>query len=140
MSKQASPAFTVTKLAPQSAKNGDILTFDQAETNLGSHFSFISNKFTCEIPGTYVFMFTIATNRLGQDPGIDLVKDGARIVRAHTRNAAADFQQSSQAAVLQLEVGNQVWLQWIESFPAFEVWSDQYKYVSFTGFLLYGAP
>ena len=133
-------AFTVTKLVPQSANQGDVLTFDAAETNLGSHFSLISNKFTCEIPGTYVFMFTIATNRLGQHPGIDLVKDGARVVRAHTRNAAADFQQSSQAAVLQLEVGNQVWLQWIENYVAYEVWSDPYKMTSFTGFLLYGAP
>ena len=133
-------AFTVTKLTPQSANQGDILTFDQAETNLGSHFSLISNKFTCEIPGTYVFMFTIATHNLGQHPGIDLVKDGARIVRAHTRNTDRDFQQSSQAAVLQLEVGNQVWLQWIENYAAYEVWSDPYKMTSFTGFLLYGAP
>ena len=131
-------AFSVYKTSAQTGNSGDVLTFQVEQTNVGTHYNMGTDKFTCQIAGTYVFMFTIASNYYNHDPYIDLVKDGSRIVRGFIRDyqsSVHNFHQSSNMAILQLAVGNQVWLQFGSSGE--EVYSGSNKYVSFSGFLLY---
>ena len=83
-------------------------------------------------------MFTITSNYYNHDPHIRLVKDGSNIAGVHIRDAQSsvnNFHQSSNMAILQLAVGNQVWLQFVNF--GRQVFSNNEKYVSFSGFLLY---
>ena len=137
--RQQKSAFSVAKTSGQSGNIGDILTFDMAHTNIGEDFDLSSNKFICQIPGTYVFMFTITATPSSQHPGIELVKDGVGIARAvivETDSGGAMWLQGSQSAVLQLAAGDQVWLKF-EIYSAVKVHSDSSKYTTFSGFLLY---
>ena len=131
-------AFSVYKTSSQTGNSGDVLTFQVDQTNVGSHYNIGTDKFTCQIAGTYVFMFTIASNYQQHDPSVKLVKDGSDITRVHIRDGQSsvnNFHQSSNMAILQLAVGNQVWLQFANSGE--QVYSDSSKWVSFSGFLLY---
>ena len=130
-------AFSVYKTSSQTGNSGDVLTFQVEQTNVGSHYNIGTDKFTCQIAGTYVFMFTIASNYHNHDPHIRLIKDGSNIAGVHIRDSDSvnNFHQSSNMAILQLAVGNQVWLRFQGSGE--KVYSDSSKWVSFSGFLLY---
>ena len=132
-------AFSVFKTVAQTGNIGDVVVFQEEQTNVGSHYSMENHKFICQIAGTYVFMFTIATNSHNHDPYIMLVKDGAHINAAHIgsdQTTFESFHQASNMAIVQLDVGNKVWLQWVY-FGGEEVYSDSYHFSSFSGFLLY---
>ena len=130
-------AFSVFKTNQQMGSSGDVLTFQVEQTNVGSHYNMRTDKFTCQIAGTYVFMFTIASNYYNYDPCIALVKDESSIAQTYIRNDGSNdhFLQHSNMAILQLVVGNQVWLRFGSSEE--QVYSNGDKYVSFSGFLLY---
>ncbi len=129
-------AFSVFKTVGQTGIIGDVLMFEEEQTNVGSHFDMQTNKFTCQIAGTYVFFFTISSNRRSNSPYIMLVKDGSNINAVHIADTDDNFHQSSNMAILHLEAGNQVWLQFVY-FSGDEVYSDTYHFSSFSGFLLF---
>ena len=132
-------AFSVAKTSTQTGNVGDILTFDMAHTNIGEDFSLSSNKFTCQISGTYVFIFTITIRDENYNPVIELVKNGIGISRAvvmESDSSGTEWLQGSQSAVLQLAAGDQVWLQF-EYNNIRKVFGDSGRYTSFSGFLLY---
>ncbi|XP_072040737.1 complement C1q tumor necrosis factor-related protein 4-like [Amphiura filiformis] len=135
---QRRSAFSVVKTSPQTGNSGDTLTFDVIETNIGGHYSSSTHRFTCQIPGTYVFMFTIASVSSSHDPHVYLMKDGSRktlaIVR-ETDSGGSIYLQASQGVVLQLDVGNQVWLQFGSSGDAVHGYPNEST--TFSGFLLY---
>ncbi len=132
-------AFSVFKTSPQTGNANDVLTFDYEETNVGSDFNMATDKFTCEIPGTYVFMFSIFSNYNNHDPAIDLVKDNARITRTYNYEpdgtSTNNHHLQSNTAIVQLAVGNQVWLKFWNSGE--QVYGGSRKVTSFSGFLLY---
>ncbi|XP_072046464.1 uncharacterized protein [Amphiura filiformis] len=130
-------AFTAFKRSSQSGNDGDVLTFQVTETNIGSNFDINTNRFTCQIPGVYWFTFTICRNHDSHNPFVDLVKDGTKITRAYFYEnvSGSMLAQSTNGAVLQLAAGNQVWLQFGSN--RLQVFSDSSKYTTFSGFLLY---
>ena len=131
-------AFSVAKTSSQTGNRGDVLTFEFEESNIGGHFNMGTDKFTCQIPGTYVFMFTISMNGDTHDPSVDLVKDDDPIARVYIReddSAGSEFLQGSQSMVVQLGVGNEVWLRFGSTGE--QVYSNSYKLTTFSGFLLY---
>lgn len=129
-------AFTAIKTNEQTGNIGDVVTFQETPTNINSDYNLQSNKFTCQIPGTYVFMFAIGVH-FNSNPVIWLVKKGNHILMAHaiTRN---DVDQSTNSAILDLEIRDQVWLQFAQ-YNGQSVHSDYNKIMSFSGFLLYEA-
>ena len=113
-----------------------MVTFDEAPSNIGNHFNLGTNKFTCQIPGTYVFTFTIGVYK---DVEImnSLVKNGVVILNAHSRsNFIHNFSQNTMTAILNLVQGDQVWVQFTW-WNGRMVYSDGNKLTSFSGFLLY---
>ncbi|XP_072040736.1 uncharacterized protein [Amphiura filiformis] len=137
---QRRSAFSVAKTSSQTGNSGDTLTFNVVETNIGGHYNPSTHKFTCQVPGTYVFAFTIASSSYNSnhDPYVDLVKDGAEMARAIVRETDGGgimYLQSSHSIVLQLNVGNQVWLRFGSNGKS--VSSDRFKLNTFSGFLLY---
>ena len=131
-------AFSVFKSSSQTGNTNDVVTFEREESNVGSHFSMSTDKFTCQIPGTYVFMFTIFVEYDSQDPCIVLVVDNRLIARADIDTASDrsthNHRQHSNSAIVQLSTGTEVWLKFCRGD---EVCGVSGKYTSFSGFLLY---
>ena len=129
-------AFTAIKTNEQTGNIGDVVTFQETPTNINNDYSLQSSKFTCQIPGTYVFMFAIGVH-FNSNPVIWLVRNGNHILMAHaiTKN---DVDQSTNSAILDLEIGDQVWLQFAH-YNGQSVHSDNNRIMSFSGFLLYEA-
>ncbi|XP_072047950.1 uncharacterized protein [Amphiura filiformis] len=133
-------AFSVFKTSSQTGNDGDVLTFDNEEVNIGSDFNLITDKFTCTISGTYVFMFTISSAYNNQDPNIALVKDNDMITTARNHengdSSTVNYRSSNNVAMMQLSVGNQVWLKCMSNGEQVYTSSSE-KLTSFNGFLLY---
>ncbi|XP_072037607.1 uncharacterized protein [Amphiura filiformis] len=129
-------AFTAVKMNAQTGNVDDVVTFQEITVNIDGHFSLQSNKFTCQIPGIYVFMFSMGVYRPTQ-PHIMLVKNDNLVVTAlaHT-TTATDFDQTSNSAILNLEAGDQVWLKFGHQ-NGHKLHSHSYRFSSFSGFLLY---
>ncbi len=115
-----------------------MLIFQEIHTNINNDFDLQTGKFTCQISGTYVFMFSIAIYRPGW-PLIHMVKNGIKVVTAHsiTHTVSTDFDQASNGAVLTLQDGDQVWLRFGSGSGQTIHGSVHHKYDSFSGFLLY---
>ncbi|XP_072043821.1 uncharacterized protein [Amphiura filiformis] len=130
-------AFTAVKRGSQIGNIGDVVTFEEIPTNVNSHFNVQTNKFLCQIPGTYVFTFAIGVG-VNSDPIITLVRNGDMIVSTGTRtNAEVNLGQSGNTAILILSTGDQVWLQFSEHSGRRVYTGQNVRLTSFSGFLLY---
>ena len=128
-------AFSATKTNEQTGNEDDVVTFQQTTVNINNHFSLSSNKFTCQIPGVYFFIFSIGVYR-PTDPHVVLVKNNNLVVTGHTRTLGSnDFDQTGNSALLSLQTGDQVWLKFGSNGD--NLHSHDSKYSSFSGFLLY---
>ena len=131
-------AFTVTKSVTQGGQAGTIVTFDQIITNINNDFDVATNKFTCAFKGTYIFSFSIGKYSTG-DVFVNLMHSGNPIVSAHSRsNWVSNFDLNSNTAVLNLAVGDQVWLEFYHATTTRNAFgSELHKTTTFSGYLLY---
>ena len=133
-------AFMAVKTSSQTGNIGDVVTFQEVPTNINNHFNPATNLFTCQFPGTYVFSFafgvlTGSTN----DIVIALVKNGNLVIAAHSRGVDnSDFGHNSNLAIVNLETGDHVWLQFTY-YDGRTIYGNSYKYNTFSGYLLYEA-
>ena len=106
----------------------DDLPFEVVHTNVGDDFSATTGRFTCEIPGLYQFSYNIMT--YGGAQAVQLVKNNVRINSVY-RDTQDSFDMVSNAAVLHLAAGDQVWLQAVSS--GLNVVSTNALFTSFSG-------
>ena len=127
-------AFTAVKTSGQTFGT-NLITFQTIITNIGNDFGTSTNKFTCRVPGVYVFMFNINADHDTADTVVYLMKNDEQIVGA-VRDHQTDYSQQdngvSGSAVLSLTVGDQVWLK-LSSGDA----DSGAKGTNFSGYLLY---
>ena len=121
----------------QTGDVGEVVIFHEVTVNINNHFSLATNVFTCYYPGVYVFMFSIGVG-VTSDPIVSLVKNGQVIVSSAHRTdyTPHDLAQSSNSALLDLTLGDQVWLQF-SHWSGRQVYASKHKFTSFTGYLLY---
>ncbi|TSK38502.1 Complement C1q tumor necrosis factor-related protein 4 [Bagarius yarrelli] len=114
----------------------EALTFDVEYVNIGGHFNKSSGKFVCRFPGVYYFSFTV-----GKYPrravSVKLMK-GAGEVQAMVfdEDTAQNRGMQSQSLLLFLNQGDIIWL-YSQQDKHYAVYSNQGRYTTFTGFLLY---
>ena len=128
-------AFTVGRTSPQSGNNGDILLFTTTHSNIGADFNVATGKFTCRIPGIYSFSFHIMFVRESPNGQIQLQKNNQGIVSVYHDGDAQTYATESNGAILQLEVGDEVLLQFVD-YHTGEVHDNVSHFTSFSGFLL----
>ena len=125
----------VANSGKQTGDIGELIVFHQVSVNTNNHFSLATNVFTCRYPGVYFFTFKIgvATNA---EPIIGLMKNGLKIVASATRTGIHpnNLSQSGNSALLDLQAGDQVWLQFLNG--GTEVYTSG-AFTTFTGYLLY---
>ena len=125
-------SFMIVKTSPQEGQVGDIITFEEATTNIGDDFNLEQDKFICEIPGVYVLSFTAMV--FSASAGVSMVKNGEVVAGTYTRNGNNHIGQGTANAVLQLETGDEIWLQFTHRG---RVYTESYKFTFFSGFLLH---
>ena len=132
-------SFTAIKTSIQTGNPGDAVTFQQTPTNINNHFDLTTSKFTCVFPGVYFFTCNIGLYIIDVDTTksiyISIVKNDDTIASAHARVGGFryDYDTATTSAVLELRVGDQVWL---KCAAVSTVYSDRNKLTSFTGYLI----
>ena len=129
--------FTVVKTANQVGTG--VLTFDNVVSNVGGHYDATTHQFTCQIPGYYLFTFTIGAIN-SDNPHVTLVKNGVDIVSAYIHppsgSAIAYRSTGSNTALLYLESGDQVRLE-KKGGRIYATSSSPFNWNTFTGVLLH---
>ncbi|KAJ1113900.1 hypothetical protein NDU88_002140 [Pleurodeles waltl] len=128
-------AFTVgltiaTKLPPANVP----IKFDKVIYNGQSHYSQETGKFTCEFAGIYYFTYHITV--YSRNVRVALVKNGVKIIHTVDKYQGSE-DQASGGAVLQLQVGDEVWMQTSGGEAFSGLFADQDDDTTFTGFLLF---
>ena len=129
----SSIAFTAVRTSPSSVSSdySTRLPFSVTVTLLpGTNFDLETGTFTCDVPGVYVFMFSVNRYR-NYSTYVHLVKNNDKVVTLLIEQTA-QHDQMSGSAVLVLQQGDTVYL----TFHG-RVYSDSGAYfTSFSGFLL----
>ncbi|XP_033101923.1 caprin-2-like [Anneissia japonica] len=99
--------------------------------NIGSDFDKDNGKFTCRVPGVYFFMFSVLSF-VPSLPYVKMILNGHIIASAH-RNDPKFNDQISSGATVELNVGDQVWLQNQRT----RHYGDSDHPFIFTGFMIY---
>ncbi|XP_015207626.2 complement C1q tumor necrosis factor-related protein 4 [Lepisosteus oculatus] len=134
-------AFSVARtrsLLGEATSRGEkqALSFDVEYVNIGGHFDKSSGRFTCRFPGAYYFAFTV-----GKHPSrcvsVKLVKNGGDVqAMVFDEDDSKHRAMQSQSLMLSLREGETVWL-YSQPHERFAVYSNQGRYITFTGFLIY---
>uniref|UniRef100_A0A5F8A8V4 C1q domain-containing protein n=1 Tax=Macaca mulatta TaxID=9544 RepID=A0A5F8A8V4_MACMU len=102
-------AFTVGLTVLSKFPSSDVpIKFDKILYNEFNHYDIATGKFTCHIAGVYYFTYHITV--FSRNVQVSLVKNGVKIL--HTKDAYMSSEdQASGGLVLQLKLGDEVWLQ-----------------------------
>ncbi|XP_036375404.1 complement C1q-like protein 2 [Megalops cyprinoides] len=116
--------------------NTDVtLVYAKVITNIGNHYSPATGIFTAPVRGVYYFRFTAFGFGSHLRIGSMLYKNGQRIVYvSDSQGSGEQDDYSSNAAVLQLEVGDQVYMRLPSNN---KVYDDTFNHCTFSGFLLF---
>ncbi|XP_038077205.1 complement C1q tumor necrosis factor-related protein 3-like [Patiria miniata] len=130
-------AFTVVKLSDFTSSSRETrLPFEGIETLLpGTTFDLDTGTFTCNVPGTYVFMFSVLKYFSSSSIFVFLRKNNnnSSVVAAYSNDSnPIDPEQVSGSAVLVLQGGDTVYLT-----MAGKAHGDSDHETSFSGFLLF---
>eukprot|EP00058_Branchiostoma_floridae_P009986 XP_002595474.1 hypothetical protein BRAFLDRAFT_69140 [Branchiostoma floridae] len=129
-------AFSVartTKLEKPSSHMA--LTYDVILSNVGGAYNQETGKFVAKIGGVYFLTFTGMTPRSRSNYFVRLMKNGANIIGLYEGNGGIPHHQSSSnSAILQLQPGDEVW---VELRSGHSLFSDSQRYLTFSGFLVH---
>ncbi|KAM7244142.1 hypothetical protein CapIbe_004750 [Capra ibex] len=124
-------AFAVKLIDPLPAPSQPIV-FKEALHNDQDHFNLTTGVFTCTIPGVYRFGFDIELFQHAVKLG--LMKNGTQILEKESK-AKDDYRHLSGNVVLQLTLGDRVWLE--SKLDTMETEKGPIQSMFF-GYLLYG--
>ncbi|KAL3856500.1 hypothetical protein ACJMK2_011251 [Sinanodonta woodiana] len=112
------------------------IIFDQVEYNEGNGYDKTLGVFICPISGAYFFIASI----LGfpnDNIHTELVVDGSNTAGIDSdSNGGSEYPQGTNMSILRCTVGQRVWVRIMEHFGV-RVYSDQYRYTKFVGFMLW---
>ncbi|XP_038069672.1 complement C1q and tumor necrosis factor-related protein 9-like, partial [Patiria miniata] len=126
-------AFTVVRTSPSDTSTSHTrLPFQATETLLpGTSFDLETGTFTCGVPGTYVFMFSVRKSSSSSNLYVHLRKNGDAVVSGYSTDSS-HYEQVSGSAVVVLQRGDTMYIT-----MRGRAYSDSDHRTSFSGFLLY---
>ncbi|KAM9435957.1 complement C1q-like protein 3 [Clarias gariepinus] len=113
--------------------NEEILKFSMVMTNLGGRYESSTGTFTCNLAGVYHFSYHIVKN--GLSLRVDLVLNDQKIVASAVAVDALHTDTASNSAILQLRVGDRVYVRLTKSDRTLK--DTQNLFSTFSGHLLY---
>lgn len=110
------------------------IKFDKVLYNSLNDFSSATGKFTCKHPGVYYFTYHITV--YSRNVRVALVKNGIKMLHTVDRYQSGE-DQASGAAILELQGGDEVWLQAHQGEAFNGLYADGDDDTTFSGFLLF---
>ncbi|XP_035694401.1 complement C1q tumor necrosis factor-related protein 3-like [Branchiostoma floridae] len=114
-----------------------VLTYGVILSNVGGAYNQETGKFVATVGGVYFFTFTGMTQNLpNTNYFVRLMKNGAKMVGLHENNGGSPhYQSSSNSAILQLQPGDEVWVELASGGRS--LYSDGNRFLTFSGFLIH---
>ncbi|XP_004704163.1 otolin-1 [Echinops telfairi] len=109
------------------------IKFDRVLYNDPGHYSPVSGKFNCRVPGAYVFSYHLTVR--GRPARISLVAQNRKRFKSRETLYGQEIDQASLLIILKLNAGDQVWLEVSKDWNG--VYASAEDDSIFTGFLLY---
>ncbi|XP_056276981.1 otolin-1-A [Pseudoliparis swirei] len=132
--KQIRSAFSVGLFPSKSfPPPGLPVKFDKVFYNGEGHWDPALNKFNATYPGVYLFSYHITVRN--RPVRAALVINGIRKLRTRDSLYGQDIDQASNLALMQLNKGDQVWLETVKDWNG--IYSSNEDDSTFSGFLLY---
>ncbi|XP_063958980.1 uncharacterized protein LOC129264139 [Lytechinus pictus] len=130
-------AFSVAAIEPQLGVSGvpQAVQFQDILENMGEGFLASNHTFICSVPGWYYFTYSLRTFQ-GKYLSVLLMKNADYVVGLYTDKDDVRNTMETQSTVIYLLAGDAVWLRLPPS-EDFALFSDKYRYSTFTGFLLF---
>ena len=122
-------SFTAAQSDLHWDQSDGVVTFRQVISNEGCGFDSNNGKFSCPVPGVYVFFFS--STECGGQESLLLVQDDLFM---DTTVCGKKGDQVSHMGFLQLKKDDQVWLRYAKDVV---VEKKALKFTTFSGFLLY---
>ncbi|XP_051540828.1 complement C1q-like protein 3 isoform X2 [Myxocyprinus asiaticus] len=110
------------------------LKFNNIFTNIGNNYNPTTGIFTASIKGVYYFRFTVCGVQSAKSMGGFLYKNDMKIVSVGQWRNHDQHRYASNAAVLQLEVGDVVSMKLL---PGYTIYDSPDNLSSFSGFLIH---
>uniref|UniRef100_A0A8C0B0L5 C1q domain-containing protein n=1 Tax=Buteo japonicus TaxID=224669 RepID=A0A8C0B0L5_9AVES len=109
------------------------IKFDKVLYNSLNDYNSVTGKFTCKYPGVYYFTYHITV--YSRNVRVALVKNGIKMLHTVDRYQSGE-DQASGAAILELQGGDEVWLQAHQGETFNGLFADADDDTTFSGFLL----
>ncbi|XP_022095077.1 uncharacterized protein LOC110981650 [Acanthaster planci] len=132
----AKSAFSVASTGVTVGATDDprAIEFDHEYVNKGGDFKRRRSRFVCENPGFYYVTFTLRSYD-NKYLGVSLMKNEELQTAVYADSSERNVMQS-QAVILHLEPGDELWLRHAPS-EHFAVHSGEHRFVTFSGYLIY---
>ncbi|XP_043946528.1 complement C1q subcomponent subunit A-like [Protopterus annectens] len=130
---QPRPAFSATRTLEADMKNANnVVIFNNVITNQGNHYDSSTGKFKCGVKGYYYFVYHAISN---SNLCVKIIMNGNLQVGLCDSNSKQTPQINSGGTVLNLNIGDQVWIELDPSTGGLKLIRDMDTI--FNGFLLF---
>ena len=116
-----------------------VVPFPVVVTNIGGGYDPTSGKYTCPVDGVYVFSVSVLSqhSKLGL---CSLIVGWDKKTTAYADGRGSSFGHSTNMITTQCNAGQQVWCQSYHDTLHVYVYDSEYRYSTFSGFLLHKLP